>query len=64
MSLFYINIRFPNFINEGHSINTRFCTHDLIEENDWNHHSYTLKMMIVSHALTCSLHIIKMILRF
>ena len=42
-------------------VDTRFCTHDLIKEND---HSYTPKIMIALHVLICSLHIIKMILRF
>ena len=46
------------------TVDTQFCTHDLIKENYWNDHSYTPKIMIVLHALTCSLHIIKMILRF
>ena len=25
------------------TVDTRFCTHDLIKENDWNDHSYTPK---------------------
>ena len=45
-------------------VDIRFCTHDLIKDNDWNDHSYTPKIMIALYALTCSLHIIKMILRF
>ena len=53
MSLFYIDIHFPSFVNEGHSADTQFCTHDLIKENDWNDHSYTPKIMSASHALTC-----------
>ena len=72
MSLFYIDIRFPSFVNEGHSVDTRFCTHDLIKEDDWNDHPCTPKIMIALHASICfalhaliySLHIIKMILRF
>ena len=48
----------------GGVVDIWFCTHDLIKENDWNDHSYTPKIMIALHALTCSLHIIKMILRF
>ena len=34
VSLFYIDIRFPSSVNEGHSVDTRFCTHDLIKEDD------------------------------
>ena len=64
MSLFYIDIRFPSIINEGHSVDTRFCIHDLIKEDDWNEHSCTQKIMIALHALIHSLHVIKMILRF
>ena len=36
MSLFYIDIHFSSFVNEGHSIDTQFCTHNLIKENDLN----------------------------
>ena len=36
MSLFYIDIRFSSFVNEGHSVDTKFCTHNLIKENDLN----------------------------
>ena len=43
VSLFYIDIRFPSFVNEGYSIDTQFCTHDLINENDWNDHPCTPK---------------------
>ena len=35
-------------------VDTRFCTHDLIKENDWNDHSCTLKIMIALHASICS----------
>ena len=45
-------------------VDTQFCTHDLINENDWNDHLCTPKIMTALHALICSLHIIKMILRF
>ena len=34
VSLFYIDIRFPSSVNEGHSVDTRFCDHDLIKEDD------------------------------
>ena len=34
VSLFYIDIRFPSSVNEGHSVDTRFCTHDLIKKDD------------------------------
>ena len=54
MSLFYINIRFPSSVNEGHSVDTRFCTHDLIKGNDLNDHSCTQKIMIALHASICS----------
>ena len=61
------------------SVDTQFCTHNLIKENDLNDHPCTSKIKIslrVSifscitwinaslHALIYSLHIIKMILRF
>ena len=45
-------------------VDTRFCTHDLIKEDDWNDHPCTPKIMLALHALIHSLHIIKMILRF
>ena len=54
MSLFYINIRFPSSVNEGHSVDTRFCTHDLIKGNDLNDHSCTQKIMIALHVSICS----------
>ena len=53
VSLFYIDIRFPSSVNEGHSINTQFCTHDLIKENDLNDHPCTTKIMIALHASIC-----------
>ena len=34
VSLFYIDIRFPSSVNERHSVDTRFCTHDLIKKDD------------------------------
>ena len=46
VSLFYIDIRFPSSANEGHSIDTRFCTHDLIKEDNWNDHSCTQKSLL------------------
>ena len=80
MSLFYIDICFSSSVNEGHSVDTQFCTHDLIKENDLNDHPCTLKIIIALHASICShymhhfvfalhasiysLHIIKMIFRF
>ena len=61
-------------------VDTQFCTHDLIKENDLNDHPCTTKIMIVTcinlflhymhqlvfalHALIHSLHIIKIILWF
>ena len=33
MSLFYIDSRFTSFVNEEHSVNIRFCTHNLIKED-------------------------------
>ena len=50
--------------NEGHSINTQFCTHNLILEDDWNDRSMYPKIIITFHALNHPSHIIKMILRF
>ena len=50
MSLFYIDIRFSSSFNKGHSIDTQFCTHDLIKENDLNDHPCTPKIMIALHA--------------
>ena len=64
MSLSYIDIHFSSSANEGHSIDTQFCTHNLIKEYNWNDHPRTPKIMIALHALIHSLHIIKMILRF
>ena len=45
-------------------VDTQFCTHNLIKENDLNDHPCTPKIMTALHALYHSLHIIKMILRF
>ena len=36
----YIDIHFASFVNEGHSVDTRFCTHNLIFEDDYSDHSY------------------------
>ena len=36
------------------SVDTRFCTHDLIKENDLNDHSCTPKIMIALHTSICS----------
>ena len=36
VSLFYIDIHFSSSVNEGHFVDTKFCTHDLIKENDLN----------------------------
>ena len=41
MSLFYIDIHFASSVNEVHSVDTWFCTHDLIKEDDWSEQSYT-----------------------
>ena len=32
-------------------VDTRFCTHDFIKEDEWNDHSCTKKIMIALHAL-------------
>ena len=45
-------------------VDTRFCTHDLIKEDDWNDQPCIPKIMTALHTLICSSHIIKMILRF
>ena len=45
MSLFYNDIRFSSSVNEGHSVDTQFCTHDLIKENDLNDHPCTTRRM-------------------
>ena len=50
VSLFYIDIRFSSSINEGHFVDTQFCTHDLIKENDLNDHPCTPKIMIALNA--------------
>ena len=39
---------------ESPPVDTRFCTHDLIKENDWNDPPCTLKIMIELHASICS----------
>ena len=53
LSLFYIDICFSSSVNEGHSIDTQFCTHDYIKENDLNDHPYTPKLVIALHASIC-----------
>ena len=45
-------------------VSTRFCTHNLIFEDNQSDHSCTPKFRIPLHALIHSLYIIKMILRF
>ena len=50
MSLFYIDIRFSSSVNEGHSVDTQFCAHDLIKENDLNDRPHTPKIMIALHT--------------
>ena len=36
-------------------VDTQFCTHDLIKEDDWSDHPYTPKKIILaSHVLFCS----------
>ena len=37
----------------SHSVDTRFFTHDLIMENDWNDHPCTPKIKIALHASIC-----------
>ena len=41
VSFVYIDICLASFVNEGHSIDTRFCTHNLILEDVQSDHSYT-----------------------
>ena len=53
VSLFYIDICFPSSVNEGHSVDTRFCTYDLIKKNDLNNHPCTPKIMTALHASIC-----------
>ena len=53
MSLFYIDIRFSSSDNKGYSIDTQFCTHDLIKENDLNDHPCTLRIILALHASIC-----------
>ena len=52
--MFYIDIHLSSSINEGHSVDAQFCTHDLINENDLNDHPRTLKIMIALHVSICS----------
>ena len=61
MSLFYIDIHFSSSVNEGHSVNTQFCTHNLVMEDEQNDHFKYPKIITAFHALNHSLHIIKMI---
>ena len=49
MTFFYIDICYTSSINEGHFVDTQFCIHNLIKEDDWNNHSYTQN----SWLLTC-----------
>ena len=44
-------------------VDTQFCIHNLILEDDGNDHSKYPKIIIAFHTLNCSSHIIKMILR-
>ena len=53
VSLFYIDIRFPSSVNEGHFVGAQFCTHDLIKKNDLNDHPRTPKIILALHASTC-----------
>ena len=64
VSLFYIDIHFWSFVNEGHSVDTQFCTPNLTLGEDQNNHSKYPKIMIALHVSSDSSHIIKMILRF
>ena len=54
MSLFYIDICIPSSVNEGYFVDTQFCTHDLIKENDLDDHPCTSKIIIALHASLCS----------
>ena len=47
----------PQLVN---FVDTRFCTHDFIKEDDWNDHLCIQKIMIALHALIHSLHVKKM----
>ena len=40
--------------NFTHIVDTQFCTHDLIKENDLNDHPCTPKIIIALHASICS----------
>ena len=46
------------------TIDIRFCTHNLVLEDDQNDPFKYPKIIVASHALNHSLHILKMILRF
>jgi len=48
----------------GMSVDTRFCIHDFINENDYSDHPSTPKIMIALHALIHLFDIIKIILGF
>ena len=68
MRLKKIKLRYKRFKTP---VDTQFCTHDLIKENDLNDHPcfnlflyYMHQFISALHALIHSLHIIKMILRF
>ena len=63
MSLLYIDIRFSNSVNEGYSVDTQFCTNNLILKDDRNDHFMNPKIIITFHALNHSSHSIKIILR-
>ena len=47
---FYIDIHFSSSTNEGHSLDTQFCIHDLIKENDLNDQSMNPKN---HNCITC-----------
>ena len=47
--LFYIDICFSSSINEGHSIDTQFRTHDLMKEDDCSDHSCKKKKSFLHH---------------
>jgi len=64
VSLFYIDICFPSSLNDGHSVDTQFCTHNLTLEDDQNNPSKYPKIIIAFHVLNHLINIIKMILRF
>ena len=42
------------FLKDTYTVDSQFCTHHLIKENDLNDHLCTSKIMIALHTLICS----------